>query len=220
MLGNHWWKLPALARHDNNRLHKLCHHRSFLIRNMVLLPKTNQENSGRAKRRKETPAHNMSCQSQRNPHTRINLGCKIHAPPGKTLSQTKYGHEQDDWPETTRKGNPIIIKPEAANHMAEQFSWVPLPCYSPPGLPFPIKCFALMVHVSPRTIHFQVLDKSPLLGPGRGPSSSNKLEIKDAAKHHTVHRTAPYNRVILSIMPVALRLRNFSIMSVYKPGIR
>ena len=54
------------------------------------------------------------------------------------------------------------------SHVAEQFSWLPLPYCSPPGCPFPIKSLALLAHVSPRTIHFQVLDKSPVLGPGRG----------------------------------------------------
>ena len=52
-----------------------------------------------------------------------------------------------DNPET----NLIPIKPETASHMAEQFSWVALPC---PGCPFPIKSLALS-------------DQSPFLGPGR-----------------------------------------------------
>ena len=65
--------------------------------------------------------------------------------------------------------NPITIKPKTASHEAEQFSWVPLPSCSPPGRPFPIKSLALSAHVSPWTIHFWVLDKSPVLGPGRGP---------------------------------------------------
>ena len=56
----------------------------------------------------------------------------------------------------------------------ERFSWVPLPCCSPPGRPFPIKSLALSAHVSPLTIHFWVLDKSPVSGPGRGQSSCNK----------------------------------------------
>ena len=56
----------------------------------------------------------------------------------------------------------------------KQFSWVPLPYCSPPGCPFPIKSLALSAHVSPWTIHFQVLDKSPVSGPGRGPFSCNK----------------------------------------------
>ena len=37
--------------------------------------------------------------------------------------------------------------------------------------------FPLSAHVSPRTIHFRVLDKSPVSGPGRGPSSSNKWRL-------------------------------------------
>ena len=40
-----------------------------------------------------------------------------------------------DNPET----NPITIKPQTASHVTELFSWVPLPCCSPPGCPFPIK---------------------------------------------------------------------------------
>ena len=49
--------------------------------------------------------------------------------------------------------------------MAEQFSWVPLPYCSPPGHLFPIKSLALSAYVSPWTIHFQVLDRSPVSGP-------------------------------------------------------
>src|SRR5574340_1160772 len=51
--------------------------------------------------------------------------------------------------------------------------WVPLPYCFPPGCPFPIKSLALSAHVSPRTIHFRVLDKSPVSGPGRRPPSCN-----------------------------------------------
>ena len=69
--------------------------------------------------------------------------------------------------------NPITIKPTTASHVAEQSSWVLLPTCSPPGCPFPIKSLALSARVSPRTIHFRVLDKSPLSGPGRGPLSCN-----------------------------------------------
>ena len=69
--------------------------------------------------------------------------------------------------------NPITIKPETASHVTEQFSWVPLPYCSPPGCPFPIKSLALSAHVSPQTIHFCVLDKSPVSGPGGGPPSCN-----------------------------------------------
>ena len=73
--------------------------------------------------------------------------------------------------------NPITIKPETASHMAEQLSRVPLPYCSPPGCPFPIKSLALSAHVSPRTIYFRVLDKSPVSGPGRGLPSCNKWQL-------------------------------------------
>ena len=75
-----------------------------------------------------------------------------------------------DYPET----NPIIMKPKTANHMSDQYSWFPLAYFSLPVCPFPIKSLALPAHVSPQTIHFQALDKSPLLGPERGPPSRNK----------------------------------------------
>ena len=69
--------------------------------------------------------------------------------------------------------NPITIKPEAASHAAELFSWVPLPYCFPPGYPFPIKPLASSACVSPWTVHFRVLDESPVSGPGRGPPSCN-----------------------------------------------
>ena len=76
---------------------------------------------------------------------------------------------ESDWvakdnPET----NPITIKPETASHLAEQCSLVPLPSCSLFGPSFPVKSLALSAHVSLHTSHYWVLDKSPLLGPGRG----------------------------------------------------
>ena len=80
--------------------------------------------------------------------------------------------------------NPITIKPETASHVAELFSWVLLPYCSPPGCPFPIKSLALWAHVSPRTIHFRLLDKSPVSGPGRGSPSCNKSSRKSTLNIH------------------------------------
>ena len=71
----------------------------------------------------------------------------------------------------------FTIKPETASHMAEQFSWVPLPYCSPPGCPFPIKSLALSAHVSPQTIHFRVLDKSPVSDPGRCPLPATGIHM-------------------------------------------
>ena len=75
-----------------------------------------------------------------------------------------------DNPET----NPISIKPKTAS----QFCRAVLPgsltlLLSPPGCSFPIKSLTLSAHVSPQTIHFRVLDKSPVSGPGKGPPSCN-----------------------------------------------
>ena len=69
-----------------------------------------------------------------------------------------------DNPET----NPISIKPKTASHVADLFSWVLLPSSSPPEHLFLIKSLASSACMSSWIIHFQVLDKSPLSGPGRG----------------------------------------------------
>ena len=58
--------------------------------------------------------------------------------------------------------------------MAKQFCWVPLPCCSPPCSPFPKKALPLSAYVSPGTIHFPVLDKSPLSDPARSPPFCNR----------------------------------------------
>ena len=58
--------------------------------------------------------------------------------------------------------NPITVNLKTGSHVAEQFSWVPLPYCSPPGHPFPIKSLALSTYVSPQPIHFWVLAKSPI----------------------------------------------------------
>ena len=71
------------------------------------------------------------------------------------------------------ESNTITIKPETVSHMAERIFWVSLFYCSLPGDTCPIKSLGLSVHVSPQTIHFRVLDKSPVLGPGRGPPSCN-----------------------------------------------
>ena len=99
----------------------------------------------------------------------IHLGWTRRAPPGRILESEWLAKDN---PET----NAITIKPETASHVAELFSWVPLPHCSPPGCPFPIKSLALSAHVSPWTIHFRVLDKSPVSSPRRGPHSCNSCK--------------------------------------------
>ena len=86
---------------------------------------------------------------------------------------TREGSESESLVRDNPETNPITIKPKTASRVTEQFSWVPLPYCSPPGCPFPIKSLALSAHVSPQTIHFRVLDKSLVSGPGRDPLSCN-----------------------------------------------
>ena len=99
------------------------------------------------------------------------------------LAEQGMHHQEGLWVRWLAKDNPeinpIIIKPETSSHVAELFSWVPLPYCSLPGCPFPIKSLALSAHVSPRTILLWVLDKSPVLGPGRGPPSCNNSIYKN-----------------------------------------
>ena len=70
--------------------------------------------------------------------------------------------------------HPVPIKPQPSGHVAEQSSWAHLPSCSPPRRTFPTKSLALLVCVSPRTIHFQELvELEPTLSPGRAPPSCN-----------------------------------------------
>ena len=50
------------------------------------------------------------------------------------------------------------------------------------GAPLPQKVSFSLVCVSPQTIHFWVLDKSPLSGPGRGPPFCNVREVITTGK--------------------------------------
>ena len=72
--------------------------------------------------------------------------------------QSPRHHKSQDWEPHDRA-------------VTEQSSWVSLPSCPLPRRPFPIKSLAFSAQVSPGTIHFLVLDKSPLWGPGRGPIS-------------------------------------------------
>ena len=69
------------------------------------------------------------------------------------------------------------------SHVAEQFSWVPLPYCSLSGHPFPMNSLALSAHVSPWSIHFRVLDKGLVSGPGRGHPSCNNFRNRKRISH-------------------------------------
>ena len=89
------------------------------------LPPTGR-NLGKVKRREEMPVH-TSYQPPRILLPGIHLGAAMF---------TTRKDPQSEWlgrdnPET----NPITIKPKTASYVAEQVSWVPLPCCSLPGHP-------------------------------------------------------------------------------------
>ena len=135
------------------------------------LTKINKENSGEAKKKKKKgDASPYVLSTSQNPSFRIHLGWEMCSPPGRTLSQTKYGPR---WlSRDNLETNLIIITPETMSHTWQSSS---------PGFPYPAtlclstpsnkaSCFVSM-RVSPWTIYFSVLEKSTLLGPGRGPTS-------------------------------------------------
>ena len=164
ILGNQWSKLTWVIWQQE-----------VPIRKKVLPPKTNQENSGGAQRRVEKPT---ICPTNL-PKSLLEsiMAERLHAPPGSMLSQTKYGHKQEDCPETTQKLC-MTIKPEIVIHKTEQLFWVPVPpCCSLSRHPLLIKFFFFFFYfvstVSPRTIHFWVFNKHLLFRPGKGPPSCN-----------------------------------------------
>ena len=158
----HWLKLPTLARH----LETICMS-CFTTGGPGKEHGTNKPPPTR--RVQERSKGDATClTTSQNPSlwhpSWMNKACS-------TRKESESEWLAKDNPET----NPITIKPKIASHVAGLFSWVPLLYCSPPGCPFPIKSLALSAHVSARTIHFQVLDKSPVSGPGRGPPSCNNI---------------------------------------------
>ena len=103
-------------------------------------------------------------------------------------------HRQEGlWVRWLAKDNPetnsITLKLDTAKHIAVGTTRAvllgSLTCCSLSGCPFPIKSLALSAHVYLQTIHFQVLDKSPVSGPERGPTSCNNLSLKDCLSDHS-----------------------------------
>ena len=78
---------------------------------------------------------------------------------------TNKDPESDGLAPDNLETNPITIKSGTASHVADQFSWVPLPCWSPPGRPFPVKsqymCLLGHSQVLERT-HSRALEEVPL----------------------------------------------------------
>ena len=138
--------------------------------------KTNWENLGEAKKRRrclpiiclikltgriwEGPKGRKRCQP---------IICPANLPESfllkSILGEQCTRHQEGPWVRDNQEAHPITIKPGTASRVAEQSFWVPLPCCSLPGRPFPTKLLALSAHVSPQTVDFWVFDKSPLSPP-------------------------------------------------------
>ena len=101
--------------------------------------------------------------------------------------------KQDDWPETTQKST-HYHKTEITSHVAEQFSWVPLPCCSPPWCPFSIKSLALCVSTENS---FLSARQEATLGSGRGPPSCNSFTHQET---HTLLREVWFTAYIPVIL--------------------
>ena len=115
--------------------------------------------------------------------TGIHLGWAMSVPPGRTLGP-------NDWSETSQKlaHHQKSRDPEPHGRAVLLGSFVLL---LSTRHPFPMKSLALSAHMSPRTIHFWVSDKSPLLGPRSGPPFSNNYLIKSV---NSEYKLSKHNR--------------------------
>ena len=81
---------------------------------------------------------------------------------------TRKDPESEGLARDNPESNPITIKPGTASHVAEHFSWAPLPSCSPPGGPLPNKgsCFVSTCVSSNNS--FLSVRQEPHLGPWKG----------------------------------------------------
>ena len=80
---------------------------------------------------------------------------------------TRKDHESEWLARDNLETNPISMKPRTVSHMAEQFSWVPLPYWSLPGCPFPIVSCFVSICVSLDN-SFPSVRQEPILKPWKG----------------------------------------------------
>ena len=145
--------------------------------------KTNQENWGGIKRREDILAHSMSRKTNPEEFERGQKEAYVlptsQKPSCWTPSWLRDEHTTRKDPESPNMGqarglardnpdtNHIVIKPEIASYMSEQFSQAPLPCCFLPRRPFPIESFDLSVLVSSDN-SFPSVRQEPTLGPCKG----------------------------------------------------
>ena len=103
-----------------------------------------------------------------------NAMCPTNLPESSLLASTLAGeacHQEGSWVRMIGRDNletnPIAIKPETVSQMAEQFSWVPLPCCSPPRSSFSIVSCFVSTRVSSDSTFLSVWQE-PSLRPPKG----------------------------------------------------
>ena len=141
-------------------------------------PPSRIQELGRVKRR-----HNVSYQLPRILLAGIHLGWAMRTPPRRKDPEL-------EWPARDNlKTHPIMIKLKTEpSGRAVLLSSLTL--LVPARVPLPKKVSFLLVCVSPQTIHFWVLDKSPLSGPGRGPPFCNVRKVITMVKLINITITA------------------------------
>ena len=153
----HWLKPPTLARHHSNHLHGYY---GFTTGGPGKEHRTNKlPPTGRVQERSK--GDTMCQTTSKNPS---------HWPSSwlSNAGTTRKDSESDwlirDNPETI----PITIKPKTVSHMAEQFSWVPLPLLSAWVL-LPNKIFFLVSTCISSDSSFLSVRQELNLGPGKVP---------------------------------------------------
>ena len=116
-----------------------------------------------------------------------------HLPESFLLASTRKDSGSEWLAKDNPETNPVTIRPKTASHLAELFSWVPLPYCSPLGCPFQIKCLALSAHVSISSDNsFLSVRQEPCFGPWKGSpflqhscwQECGKYEMKVQAYRH------------------------------------
>ena len=164
VLGNCWLKLPALAKHNDNHLPELpTNRRSWYRWRCSLWKLTGRFHEGlRGGKRYVLPT------SQNPSHWNPSWWGGVCA--------SRKDPESERWARDNPQTDPITIKPEPRGGAVLLGS---LTLLLPTQAPLSNKASSLSAPVSLVTIHFWVLDKRPLSGPGRGASETLQPTYQD-----------------------------------------
>ena len=157
MIGHHWLKLPALARHLSNHLLELSQ-----IRSPVKECRTNKlPLTGRIQERSKG-------------ERRLQPICPTKLPESFSLESILADwcvhHQKGPWVRMTGQKQTLL----PLTRDCEPHGRVPLSCCSLPGCPFPMQSPALLAHVSSDNSFLSVRQK-PTLGPWKGSHFCNNF---------------------------------------------